>query len=98
MKRKKKRRVRRLPGRQFRRPKPTLEQRSAERAAAWPPLLARFLPALPVLWLIFTFVVLLIHIAPRDPVEQVFGKGAVPDKWRRCGARWVSISRCWCGT
>lgn len=41
-----------------------------------PPLLRRVLLTLPVLWLIVSFVFLLIHLVPGDPVAQMMGEGA----------------------
>ena len=41
-------------------------------------LLKRFLLTLPALWLVLTLVFLMIHIVPRDPVEQMLGEGAAP--------------------
>jgi hypothetical protein len=40
-------------------------------------ILKRILLALPALWLVLTLV-LLIHIVPGDPVEQMLGEGAAP--------------------
>ena len=40
------------------------------------PLLRRLLLTLPVLWLIVSFVFLLIHLLPGDPVTQMMGEGA----------------------
>ena len=38
----------------------------------------RILLTLPALWLVLTMVLLLIHIVPGDPVEQMLGEGASP--------------------
>lgn len=40
------------------------------------PLTRRLLLTLPVLWLIVSFVFLLIHLVPGDPVAQMMGEGA----------------------
>ena len=40
------------------------------------PLLRRLALTLPVLWLIVSFVFLLIHLVPGDPVAQMMGEGA----------------------
>src|SRR6201986_2201576 len=44
-------------------------------AALWNPL-RRILLTLPVLWVVFSVVFLLIHLVPGDPIVQMLGEGA----------------------